>query len=93
MKRDLVEKMCNHINNFLLTGDCAFIDAEHTLDIALANAVGIQKRQLLIEQPNSGEQALNYVDQFIRSGTVDVLVVDSVRLDLSLVFHGKISCM
>lgn len=59
-------------------GYCVFVDAEHALDSALAEAVGVNTENLLISQPDCGEQALSLVDTIIRSGSVDVVVVDSV---------------
>ncbi len=59
-------------------GTCAFIDAEHALDPAYARKLGINIENLLISQPDSGEQALEISDTLVRSGAVDVLVVDSV---------------
>ncbi len=59
-------------------GVCAFIDAEHALDPEYAKKIGVQTKKLLVSQPNNGEQALEIVDSLIRSGTVDVIVVDSV---------------
>jgi recombination protein RecA len=59
-------------------GTCAFIDAEHALDPAYAGKLGINLDDLLISQPDGGEQALEIVDTLVRSGAVDVLVVDSV---------------
>ncbi|GAB4853778.1 hypothetical protein Ancab_017971 [Ancistrocladus abbreviatus] len=61
-----------------LGGYCAFIDAEHALDPALAEAIGVNTQNLLLAQPDCGEQALSLVDTLIRSGSVDVVVVDSV---------------
>ncbi|GAB4837790.1 hypothetical protein Ancab_027313 [Ancistrocladus abbreviatus] len=61
-----------------LGGYCAFIDAEHALDPSLAEAIGVNTQNLLLAQPDSGEQALSLVDTLIRSGSVDVVVVDSV---------------
>ncbi|CAO2823188.1 unnamed protein product [Amaranthus hypochondriacus] len=61
-----------------LGGYCAFIDAEHALDPALAEAIGVNTQNLLLSQPDCGEQALSLVDTLIRSGSVDVVVVDSV---------------
>ncbi|KAK8970020.1 hypothetical protein KSP40_PGU010460 [Platanthera guangdongensis] len=60
------------------TGYCAFVDAEHALDPALAEVIGVKTKNLLLSQPDSGEQALSLVDTLIRSGSVDVVVVDSV---------------
>ncbi|KAL8040319.1 hypothetical protein ABFX02_10G089800 [Erythranthe guttata] len=59
-------------------GYCVFLDAEHALDPALVKAIGVDSEKLLISQPDSGEQALSLVDTLIRSGSVDVVVVDSV---------------
>jgi protein RecA len=59
-------------------GICAFIDAEHALDPAYARAIGIDVDELLISQPDTGEQALEITDMLIRSGALDVVVIDSV---------------
>ncbi|KAK8939096.1 hypothetical protein KSP39_PZI011247 [Platanthera zijinensis] len=59
-------------------GYCAFVDAEHALDPSLAEVIGVKTKNLLLSQPDSGEQALSLVDTLIRSGSVDVVVVDSV---------------
>ncbi|MCZ4280470.1 recombinase RecA [Kiloniella laminariae] len=59
-------------------GTCAFIDAEHALDPAYANKLGVNVSELLISQPDAGEQALEITDTLVRSGALDVLVVDSV---------------
>ncbi|KAH6829306.1 recA DNA recombination family protein [Perilla frutescens var. hirtella] len=59
-------------------GYCVFVDAEHALDPTLAEAIGVNTQNLLLSQPDSGEQALSLVDTLIRSGSVDVVVVDSV---------------
>lgn len=59
-------------------GHCVFVDAEHALDPALAEAIGVKTENLLLSQPDCGEQALSLVDTLIRSGSVDVVVVDSV---------------
>ncbi|XP_075517577.1 DNA repair protein recA homolog 3, mitochondrial-like isoform X1 [Primulina tabacum] len=59
-------------------GYCVFVDAEHALDPALAEAIGVNTKNLLLSQPDCGEQALSLVDTLIRSGSVDVVVVDSV---------------
>ena len=59
-------------------GICGFIDAEHALDPAYANKLGVDIEDLLISQPDNGEQALEIADTLVRSGAVDVLVVDSV---------------
>ncbi|KAE8768331.1 DNA repair protein recA-like protein 3, mitochondrial [Hordeum vulgare] len=59
-------------------GYCAFVDAEHALDPTLAESIGVDTSNLLLSQPDSAEQALSLVDTLIRSGSVDVVVVDSV---------------
>ena len=59
-------------------GVCAFVDAEHALDPAYAKKLGVDIDNLLISQPDSGEQALEIADTLVRSGAVDVLIVDSV---------------
>src|SRR6201995_5763068 len=59
-------------------GACAFVDAEHALDPAYARKLGVNIDELLISQPDAGEQALEIADTLVRSGAVDVLVVDSV---------------
>ncbi|HYS81225.1 MAG TPA: recombinase RecA [Anaeromyxobacteraceae bacterium] len=59
-------------------GICAFIDAEHALDVGYARKLGVRTDDLLISQPDSGEQALEITETLVRSGAVDVLVIDSV---------------
>ncbi|MCI5850222.1 MAG: recombinase RecA, partial [Sutterellaceae bacterium] len=59
-------------------GTCAFIDAEHALDPQYAERIGVDLKQLLISQPDNGEQALDICDALVRSGAVDLIVVDSV---------------
>ena len=59
-------------------GTCAYIDAEHAMDPIYAAAIGVNVDDLLISQPDTGEQALEIADMLIRSGAVDVLVIDSV---------------
>jgi recombination protein RecA len=59
-------------------GTCAFIDAEHALDPAYARKLGVNVDDLLISQPDAGEQALEITDTLVRSGAIDVLVIDSV---------------
>jgi recombination protein RecA len=59
-------------------GTCAFVDAEHALDPTYARKLGVDVDNLLISQPDAGEQALEIADTLVRSGAVDVLVVDSV---------------
>src|SRR5690606_3036454 len=59
-------------------GIAAFIDAEHALDPSYARAIGVDVDELLISQPDTGEQALEIADMLIRSGALDVLVIDSV---------------
>ncbi len=61
-----------------MDGTCAFIDAEHALDPVYARKLGVNIDDLLISQPDGGEQALEITDTLVRSGAVDVLVVDSV---------------
>jgi recombination protein RecA len=59
-------------------GICAFIDAEHALDVQYAQKLGVNLQDLLISQPDTGEQALEIVDALVRSGSVDLIVIDSV---------------
>ena len=59
-------------------GNCAFIDAEHALDPAYAKKLGVNLEELLISQPDTGEQGLEIADSLIKSGGIDVLVIDSV---------------
>ena len=59
-------------------GICAFVDAEHALDPSYAKKIGVQLDDLLVSQPDTGEQALDIVDSLVRTNTVDVIVVDSV---------------
>ncbi|MGE0339984.1 MAG: recombinase RecA, partial [Xanthobacteraceae bacterium] len=59
-------------------GTCAFIDAEHALDTIYAKKLGVDIENLLVSQPDAGEQALEIADTLVRSGAIDVLVVDSV---------------
>ncbi|MGB7479356.1 MAG: recombinase RecA [Burkholderiaceae bacterium] len=61
-----------------LGGTCAFIDAEHALDVTYAQKLGINLSDLLISQPDTGEQALEITDALVRSGGVDLVVIDSV---------------
>jgi recombination protein RecA len=61
-----------------LGGTCAFIDAEHALDVGYAQKLGINLSDLLISQPDTGEQALEITDALVRSGGVDLIVIDSV---------------
>ena len=61
-----------------LGGVAAFVDAEHALDPAYAKKLGVNLDELLISQPDTGEQALEIVDTLVRSQAVDVLVIDSV---------------
>ncbi len=60
------------------TGTAAFIDAEHALDLNYARRLGVRTDELLISQPDHGEQALEIADMLVRSGAVDVIVIDSV---------------
>ncbi len=59
-------------------GTCAFIDAEHALDVQYAQKLGVNLQELLISQPDTGEQALEITDALVRSGSVDLIVIDSV---------------
>jgi recombination protein RecA len=59
-------------------GQCAFIDAEHALDVQYAQKLGVNLQDLLISQPDTGEQALEIVDSLVRSGAVDLIIIDSV---------------
>ncbi len=61
-----------------LGGTAAFIDAEHALDIAYAKRLGVKVEELLISQPDTGEQALEITEGLVRSGSIDVIVIDSV---------------
>ena len=61
-----------------LAGTCAFVDAEHALDVQYAQKLGVNLQELLVSQPDTGEQALEIVDSLVRSGAVDLIVVDSV---------------
>ena len=61
-----------------LGGIAAFVDAEHALDIAYARKLGVNCDELLVSQPDTGEQALEIADMLVRSGAIDVLVIDSV---------------
>jgi recombination protein RecA len=62
----------------LLGGTAAFIDAEHALDPSYAEKIGVNLDELLVSQPDTGEQALEIADMLVRSGSVDVVVIDSV---------------
>ena len=61
-----------------LGGICAFIDAEHALDVTYARKLGVRTDDLLVSQPDSGEQALEITDMLVRSGAIDIIVIDSV---------------
>ena len=61
-----------------LGGTAAFIDAEHALDTGYAQKLGVNLQELLISQPDTGEQALEIVDALVRSGSVDLVIIDSV---------------
>ena len=61
-----------------LGGTCAFIDAEHALDVQYAGKLGVDLDDLLVSQPDTGEQALEITDSLVRSGSVDLIVIDSV---------------
>jgi len=70
-------------------GICAFVDAEHALDVVYARKLGVNVDDLLISQPDAGEQALEIADTLVRSGAIDVLVVDSVA---ALVPRSELEC-
>jgi recombination protein RecA len=59
-------------------GVCAFIDAEHAIDVNYARTIGVETDKLLVSQPDTGEQALDICEMLVRSGAVDLVVVDSV---------------
>jgi recombination protein RecA len=59
-------------------GTCAFVDAEHALDVSYARRLGVKTDELLISQPDYGEQALDIADMLVRSGAVDLVIIDSV---------------
>jgi len=61
-----------------LGGICAFIDAEHALDVTYARKLGVRTDDLLVSQPDCGEQALEIADMLVRSGAIDIVVIDSV---------------
>jgi recombination protein RecA len=61
-----------------VAGTCAFIDAEHALDVGYAKKLGVNVQDLLISQPDTGEQALEIADALVRSGSIDLIVIDSV---------------
>lgn len=61
-----------------LGGVCAFVDAEHALDVQYAQALGVNLEDMLISQPDTGEQALEVVDSLVRSAAIDLIVIDSV---------------
>ena len=71
-----------------LGGTCAFIDAEHALDTGYAQKLGVNLSDMLISQPDTGEQALEIVDSLVRSGSVDLVVIDSVAALTQAVAHG-----
>ena len=61
-----------------LGGTAAFVDAEHALDPAYAERLGVNVNELLVSQPDTGEQALEITDMLVRSGAIDIIVIDSV---------------
>lgn len=61
-----------------LGGTCAFVDAEHALDVSYARRLGVNTDELLISQPDYGEQALDIADMLVRSGAIDLVIIDSV---------------
>lgn len=68
------------------------MDAEHALDPTLAESIGVKTENLLLSQPDCGEQALSLVDTLVRSGSVDVVVVDSVGREFSWHFICLNTC-
>ena len=82
MDQNLQEKQLLHFmqlqNAQKAGGVCAFIDAEHALDVKYAKDIGVDTDNLLVSQPDFGEQALEILETVIRSGAVDLVVVDSV---------------
>ena len=70
-------------------GEAAFIDAEHALDPVYAKKLGVDIDNLIVSQPDTGEQALEITESLVRSGALDVIVVDSVA---ALVQIGRASC-
>src|SRR5205809_4967084 len=80
-----------------LGGVCAFIDAEHAMDPLYAQKIGVDIDELLVSQPDYGEQALEIADMLVRSGAVDVVAIDSVaaltpRVELEGQKIGRASC-
>jgi recombination protein RecA len=69
-------------------GVAAFIDAEHALDPDYAKALGVDTDALLVSQPDNGEQALEIADTLIRSGAIDIIVIDSVATATSVCRRG-----
>ncbi len=65
-------------------GVCAFIDAEHALDVNYARRLGVKVDELLVSQPDNGEQALEIADLLVRSGAIDVVAIDSVAAVLAI---------
>ena len=70
--------MCIRDRSQRAGGVCAFVDAEHALNVELAESIGVDLENLLISQPDTGEEALEITDTLVRSGAFDVVVVDSV---------------
>ena len=71
-------------------GTAAFIDAEHALDPEYAKALGVDIDELLISQPDTGEQALEVTDKLVESGGLDVIVVDSVAALVLMLQHYQL---
>ena len=65
-------------------GIAAFIDAEHALDVVYAKKLGLNCDELLVAQPDTGEQALEITDMLVRSGAIDIIVIDSVAAQLKM---------
>ena len=75
-------------------GSCAFIDAEHALDPIYAKNLGVDVENLLVSQPDTGEQALEICDMVVRSGALDVVVIDSVAaLTPKAEIEGDMGCL
>ena len=74
-------------------GICAFVDAEHALDPVYAKKLGVNTEELLISQPDAGEQALESADTLVKSGSISVIVIDSVAVSYTHLTLPTISCV
>ena len=72
-------------------GICAFIDAEHALDPEYAKKIGVKLDELLVSQPDTGEQALEIVEGLVRSGKIDIVVIDGARNSIANTLDGQIA--